>query len=126
MIKEPHITVFLPTMKPSASKHFYSRKLGLKLISEDNYALEFSGHGSTLRITTVTQFNPQPFTVLGFRIEDVVSYVRHLNKKGVTFERFDALDQDELGIWTSPGNAKVAWFKDPDENLISLTQMPDK
>lgn len=126
MLTEPKITAFLPTVKPKESKQFYRSTLGLKLVSEDVYALEFEGSGVSLRITTVESFIPHPFTVLGFKIKEIVAQVKTLNNKGVKFERFNYFEQDDLGIWTSPSQAKIAWFKDPDGNLISLTEYPIK
>ena len=122
MLVEPTITAFLPTVNPERSKQFYIEVLGLKLVSEDAYALEFEGNGAALRITTVEKFTPYPFTVLGFKIEEIASQVKALNKKGIEFERYKFLEQDEWGIWTSPSKAKVVWFKDPDGNLLSLTE----
>ncbi len=122
MLSEPKITAFLPTVKPQQSKQFYRNTLGLKLVSEDNYALEFKGKESLLRITIVDEFKPQSFTVLGFKIEEIVTEVKSLTKKGVKFEKYNSLKQDDLGIWISPSKARIAWFKDPDGNLLSLTQ----
>lgn len=122
MLTEPKVTAFLPTVKPEKAKQFYQNILGLNLLSEDNYALEFEGNGTMLRITVVPELNPHPFAVLGFKIENIVSQVQMLTNKGVTFERYSSLEQDDLGVWTSPSKAKIAWFKDPDGNLISLTQ----
>ncbi len=124
MLEEPKITAFLPTVKPERSKQFYMNTLGLKLVSEDIYALEFEGRGASLRITVVEKFIPHSFTVLGFKIEKIVSQVKSLNKKGVKFERYSSFEQDELGIWIAPSKAKIAWFKDPDGNMISLTEYP--
>jgi len=124
LLVEPKIKAFLPTINAASSKLFYMNTVGLKLVSEDNYALEFAGHGTSLRITTVQELNPQPFTVLGFMIEKIEAQVNSLIDKGVIFERYDSLNQDALGIWTSPSKAKIAWFKDPDGNIISLTQSP--
>jgi len=118
----PTITAFLPTTNLKLSKQFYSKKIGLDLVSEDDYALEFEGHGTSLRITLVNEFKPHPFTVLGFKVLDIVADVKLLSKKGVTFEKYNSMDQDDLGIWNSSSGAKIAWFKDPDANLISLTQ----
>ncbi|TMM57909.1 VOC family protein [Maribacter algarum] len=122
MLVAPTITAFLPTAKPKESKQFYWHTLGLKLRSEDPYAFEFEGNGLVLRITIVNEFTPQPFTVLGFRIDKIESQVKTLQEKGVEFEKYGGLQQDDLGIWTSPSKAKIAWFKDPDGNLISLTE----
>lgn len=122
MLTEPIITAFLPTVKPEQSKQFYRNTLGLKLVSEDDFALEFEGGGVVLRITIVEKFNPHPFTVLGFKVEDIASQVKSLTKKGVEFERYNSFKQDDLGIWTSPSKAQIAWLKDPDGNLLSLTE----
>jgi len=124
MLTKPSINAFLPTVIPERSKQFYMEKLGLNLIAEDAYALEFEGNGAALRITVVEQFNPHPFTVLGFKIKEIAAQVKTLSNKGVEFKRYDSLQQDELGIWTAPSKAKVAWFKDPDGNLLSLTETP--
>lgn len=122
MLVEPTITAFLPTIKQEQSKQFYLNTLKLKLISEDDYALEFEGGGVRLRITIVEEFTPHPFTVLGFKVEDITSQAKSLTKKGVEFERYQTFNQDDLGIWTSPSKARIAWFKDPDGNLLSLTE----
>lgn len=122
MLSEPTITAFLPTIMPKEAKRFYMDILELKLVSEDDYALEFEGGGVFLRITIVEEFVPHPFTVLGFKIEEITSQVNSLNRKGVEFVKFNSLNQNDLGIWTSPSKAQVAWFKDPDGNLLSLTE----
>ena len=75
-----------------------------------------------LRVTAVHQVVPAGYTVLGWRVADIEAVVRDLSARGVAFSRFDGMDQDDNGIWTSPGGAKVAWFTDPDGNLLSLTQ----
>ena len=124
MLTKPTITAFLPTLKPEQSKLFYRDTLGLKLTSEDDFALEFEGNGVLLRITIVEKFNPHPFTVLGFKIENIAFQVKSLNKKGVIFERYNVMKQNDLGIWTAPSNTQIAWFKDPDGNLLSLTEYP--
>ena len=77
-----------------------------------------------LRITIVNELIPHPFTVLGFKIKEIDTQVKSLTNKGVVFEQYDHLDQNDLGIWTRPSKAKVAWFKDPDGNLLSLTEYP--
>ena len=122
MLSEPKITAFIPTVKPVQSKQFYMNILGLKLVSEDEYGLEFESNSTLLRVSIVQEFNPQPFTVLGFKIKGIIAQVEKLTKKGVIFERYSYFKQDNLGIWTSPSKAKIAWFMDPDGNLLSLTE----
>jgi catechol 2,3-dioxygenase-like lactoylglutathione lyase family enzyme len=122
MLTNEHLMAFAPTIMPERAKLFYKDVLGLKLLSEDNFALEFNANGTLLRVTTVRELTPHPFTVLGWGVADIASVIRSLMAKGVHFEKFGFLEQDELGVWTAPGGAKIAWFKDPDGNLLSLKE----
>jgi catechol 2,3-dioxygenase-like lactoylglutathione lyase family enzyme len=122
MLSTKRFKTFLPTSGSDKAKTFYQGILGLKLLSEDNYTLEFEVNGTLLRITVVETFTPHSFTVLGWDVDDIRSMIMRLIEKGVTFERYGFLRQDDLGIWTSPGGTDVAWFKDPDGNLLSLSE----
>ena len=122
MLADKKLKAFAPTINPEKAKHFYKDILGLKLLSEDNYALEFDANGTRLRVTTVRELNPHPFTVLGWKVDDISSVIKELNKKGVVCERYDFLQQDDLGIWHAPGGTKVAWFKDADGNILSFDE----
>lgn len=122
MLADKKLTAFVATAKPDEAKAFYKTVLGLKLLSEDNFALEFEANKTVLRIAIVPKFTPQPFTVLGWDVEDILSAIKSLNDKNVFCEKYDFLKQDESGVWTSPNGSKVAWFKDPDGNLLSLTE----
>jgi catechol 2,3-dioxygenase-like lactoylglutathione lyase family enzyme len=122
MLQNQKLKAFAPTVNPEKAKHFYKDILGLQLLSEDNYALEFDANGTRLRVTTVRELNPHPFTVLGWKVDDISSVIKELNKKGITFERYNFMQQDELGIWHAPGGTKVAWFKDADGNILSLDE----
>ncbi|HTB26782.1 MAG TPA: VOC family protein [Puia sp.] len=122
MLTDKELKAFVPTVKPDKAKTFYKDILGLQLLSEDNYALEFNANGILLRVTIVPELKPQGFTVLGWNVPDISSEIKSLNKKGIVCERYSFLDQDGLGIWTAPGGSKVAWFKDPDGNILSLTE----
>jgi catechol 2,3-dioxygenase-like lactoylglutathione lyase family enzyme len=97
--------------------------LGLRLISEDHFALAFDAHGIMLRVTNVGKAVVAPYTVLGWEIKDIAATVKALQEAGVKFEHYEGLGQDELGVWHAPGGAKVAWFKDPDGNTLSVTQL---
>jgi catechol 2,3-dioxygenase-like lactoylglutathione lyase family enzyme len=123
MLSNKNLKAFVPTTKPNEAKLFYRDILGLKLLSQDKYALEFDANGTLLRVTIVPNLTPHPFTVLGWNVDDIVSLIRELNSKKVVFERYNFLEQDNLGIWTSPNGSKVAWFKDPDGNILSLTEL---
>ena len=122
MLSDKKLKAFIPTINPEKAKRFYMDILGLTLLSEDNYALEFNANGTLLRITTVEKLNPHPFTVLGWNVDNIVFLIESLVNKGVVFERYNFFEQDKLGIWSSPSGAKVAWFKDTDGNLLSLTE----
>jgi hypothetical protein len=122
MLTHSSLKAFLPTVMPVEAKKFYKDILELKLLSEDNYALQFDANGTFLRITIVPQFKPHSFTVLGWDVNDIHSAIQLLNEKGVYCEKYDFLEQDSFGVWTSPSGTKVAWFKDPDGNLLSLSE----
>jgi catechol 2,3-dioxygenase-like lactoylglutathione lyase family enzyme len=124
MLSDNKIKAFVPTTQPEKAKQFYLNILGLKLISEDDYALEFEGQGALLRIITVDKFEPHPFTILGWDVSDLAILIKSLNQLGVEFEKYNSFNQDNLGIWISPNKVKIAWFKDPDGNILSLTEMP--
>ena len=122
MLADKKLKAFVPTIKPEEAKSFYQDILGLKLLSQDSYALEFEVNRALLRVTTVQELKPQPFTVLGWNVGNIASTIKSLNDKNIFCEKYDFLKHDNLGIWTSPNGSKVAWFKDPDGNILSLTE----
>lgn len=114
--------IIICTRDRSRATSFYRDTLGLPLAQEDNFAAIFNAGGVTLRISAVADFTAHGHTILGFRVSDVEGTVRALRDNGVTFEAVSKLKQDELGIWTAPGGVvKVAWLKDPDGNMLSVT-----
>jgi catechol 2,3-dioxygenase-like lactoylglutathione lyase family enzyme len=115
------IVAFVGTRNPQGAKDFYRDTLGLNLVSEDPFALVFDVNGTMLRVTPVPQLTPAKFTVLGWAVGNIEATVKQLQEAGVVFERYD-FPQDDLGIWTAPGGARVAWFKDPDGNILSVSQ----
>jgi len=125
MLRDQKLKAFIPTVDPDKAKRFYVNLLGFTLLSEDYYGMELELNGSLLRIATVEQFKPHPFTVLGLEVDDLSSLITSLVRKGVVFEIYNIIDQDKSGIWNAPGGGKVAWFKDPDGNLLSLNEMGD-
>ena len=116
------IQAFLATTNADAAKRFYSEVLGLRLISDEQFAIVYEVREAQLRIQKAREFTPYPFTAFGWIVPDITAEVRRLVARGVRFERWDWVPSDEDGIWTTPG-AKVAWFKDPDGNLLSLAQL---
>jgi catechol 2,3-dioxygenase-like lactoylglutathione lyase family enzyme len=114
---------FIPTRNGDAARVFYETKVGLRFISEDQFAIVFQSGANIIRITRTGSFTPAPFTILGWHSSQIEQDVRDMTARGITFERYDYMGlQDELGIWTAPGGAKVAWFKDPDGNTLSISQ----
>jgi len=124
MLGSAKVMTFIPTRNAQSAKAFYSGVLGLRLVSEDSFALVFDANGIMLRVTNVPEFKPQTFTVLGWQVSNIESAVADLSQRGVNFEKYDFQGQDERGIWTAPGGAKIAWFKDPDGNVLGVTQFP--
>ena len=116
----PPVT-FVATADGDAARAFYEGVLGLTFVEDQGFALVFDLAGTPLRVTRVESFTPLPFTVLGWQPADIDASVRALTEGGVTFERFDGLEQDDLGIWSAPGGTRVAWFRDPDGNTLSLS-----
>jgi catechol 2,3-dioxygenase-like lactoylglutathione lyase family enzyme len=122
MLTDHPVIAFVATKSPERARDFYENVLGLKLVADEQWAIVFDAKGTMLRIQKVQDLRPQPFTALGFRVPDIASAVRELAGKGVEFVRYEFLPQDALGIWDAPGGGRVAWFRDPDGNLLSLTQ----
>ena len=120
------LVAFAPTTDPAKARAFYEGTLGLRLAADEKpFALVFDANGTMLRVTTVHELKPQQFTILGWHVSDVESTVDRLTTAGVAFERFKGMnDSDPRGIWNSPSGARVAWFKDPDGNMLSLTEFP--
>jgi catechol 2,3-dioxygenase-like lactoylglutathione lyase family enzyme len=113
---------FLVTANAEAALAFYRDKLDLAFLHDDGYALVFDMNGVMLRIARVPQFTPAQYTVLGWETENIAAEVDALTGKGIAFEHYPNMGQDERGICTFPNGAKVAWFKDPDGNVLSLSQ----
>jgi catechol 2,3-dioxygenase-like lactoylglutathione lyase family enzyme len=127
MLSNHKIVALVPISDGDKAKNFYVDKLGLKFLSDDSFAIVLDANGNKVRLTKMKEVKPQPFTVLGWEVEDIANDIRELQKSGVTFERFgDFMKQDELGIWTAPDGTQVAWFKDPDGNILSVSQHAQK
>jgi catechol 2,3-dioxygenase-like lactoylglutathione lyase family enzyme len=122
MLANQPIMGFVPTTDPAKARAFYEEKLGLKFLEEDPFALSFDVNGILLRISTVRELKPAPYTIFGWNVADIYPIIDGLAAKGVVFEVFDGLGQDEKGVWTAPGGTRIAWFKDPDGNVLSLAE----
>ncbi|MEO1476892.1 MAG: VOC family protein [Pseudomonadota bacterium] len=115
---------FVPVADGDQAKTFYGEVLGLTLLEDTPFAVVFKVPGGTLRLAKTPNFTPQPFSLISWVVDDIDADIAALRKAGVVFEFFDGLPQDDQGVWTVPDGAKVCWFKDPDGNLLSLSQQP--
>ena len=124
MLTRSKPVILIPTVRKDQAKEFYESVLGLKFRLDDGFALVFDTAGIMLRVTPVQEFTPHQFSVLGWEVDDILLAVTDLKQRGVVFEIYDFpwMKQDELGIWTAPDGTCVAWFKDPDGNLLSVAQ----
>ena len=116
------LIAFVATKNPAKAREFYETVLGLKFVRDEPFALVFDVDGTMLRVTKVQDFSPAGHAVLGWEVADINATIAELSKRGVRFERYDGMTQDISGVWASPSGARVAWFKDPDGNVLSLTQ----
>lgn len=117
---------FIPTSDAVRAREFYETALGLKFLSDDPFAIVFqsgkTGRETLIRLVKIQSFSPVPYTILGWEVTGITSIVGRLGELGIVFERYPWAKQDELGIWTTPNGDKVAWFKDPDGNLLSVSE----
>ena len=118
------LVAFVPTTDPARAQAFYEGVLGLRMVADEKpFAMVFDANGTMLRVTTVHELHPHPFTVLGWQVTNIESTVDRLAAAGVEFNRYKGMnDADPRGIWNSPSGARVAWFKDPDGNVLSVTE----
>jgi catechol 2,3-dioxygenase-like lactoylglutathione lyase family enzyme len=124
MLNSCELVAFVAATDLDRARMFYSQVLGLPPVEQNSLACVFDANGTMLRVTAVPTAPSAGYTVLGWRVPDITAAARGLSARGVTFLRFDGMDQDEDGVWVSPDGARVAWFADPDGNTLSLTEFP--
>ena len=122
VLESSHIVAFAAATDLNRARVFYEQVLGLPVAEHDDFACVLDANGTMLRITAVPEVRRAGYTVMGWRVTDIAAVVRGLAARGVVFLRYDGMDQDGDGVWTAPGGDKVAWFADPDGNILSLTQ----
>lgn len=122
MLGASTVTPLIGTTKPEVAKSFYEGVLGLKFVADDTFALVFEGKNARVRVSRVPAIAPAQYAVLAFNVTDIEKTVDELTAKGVMFARYPFFVQDARGIWTAPDGTKVAWFPDPDLNLLSVVQ----
>jgi catechol 2,3-dioxygenase-like lactoylglutathione lyase family enzyme len=125
MLGSTNIVAFVPIKDSGKARAFYEGVLGLRFVKDDGFALVLEANGIMVRAAKMKEVTPAQFTILGWQVSDIAQVVRGLVARGVRFEIFGFFKQDELGIWTAPTGDKVAWFKDPDGNILSVSQHVD-
>jgi catechol 2,3-dioxygenase-like lactoylglutathione lyase family enzyme len=121
MLASGEMVGFIPTKDYEAARVFYVGKLGLEFVCLDRFALVVRAGASTIRITEIPSFTPLPGTTLGWAVEDIEAVAKWLRDRGVAFEKYPFVQDQTLGIWTAPSGDRVAWFKDPDGNILSIS-----
>jgi catechol 2,3-dioxygenase-like lactoylglutathione lyase family enzyme len=122
MLGTTDIVAFVPITDSEKARAFYEGVLGLRFIKDDGFALVLEANGIMIRAAKMKEVTPAQFTILGWQVTNIEDVVRALQQKGVHFEIFGFFKQDDLGIWTAPTSDKVAWFKDPDGNILSVSE----
>ena len=122
MLSSSKLIGFVPTKDSQKARAFYEGKLGFQFVSDDQFALVMRVGETMIRIAKAQDFTPAPYTVMGWEVRDIETIVRWLTQRGVVFEKYPFVQDRELGIWTTPGGDKVAWFKDADGNVLSVSQ----
>jgi catechol 2,3-dioxygenase-like lactoylglutathione lyase family enzyme len=122
MLTDQPAIAFLPSTDLDRSRRFFADTLGLPVEQDNPFACVLRAGPTMVRVTKVASLTPQPFTVFGWQVPDIGASARRLADAGVELLRFDGMEQDDAGVWTAPGGDQVAWFNDPDRNVLSLTQ----
>ena len=122
MLGSQKIVAFVPTTDSEKARAFYEGVLGLTFVKDDGFAMVLDANGIMIRVAKVPDFKPAQFTILGWQVSGIEKVVAELRQKGVYFEIFGFFKQDELGIWSAPTGDKVAWFQDPDGNILSVSE----
>jgi len=126
MLGQLNIVAFVPTTDAVRARAFYEGVLGLRFVKDDGFALVLDANGIMVRVSKARDWKPAPFTILGWEVAGIEKMVTALTERGVAFERFGFFEQDRLGIWTAPTGERVAWFKDPDGNVLSVSEHPER
>ena len=122
VLSKSKLVGFIATRDQARAKAFYRDVLGLRLVSEDQFATVFDANGTTLRVTPVRELVPAQYTVLAWEVADIAAAVASMGQAGVKFEQYGFPTQDAQGIWSAPDGTRVAWFKDPDNNILGISQ----
>jgi catechol 2,3-dioxygenase-like lactoylglutathione lyase family enzyme len=126
MLGDASFAGFIPVRDAAVAREFYEGTLGLSVVEDTPFALVLDANGTEVRVTPVADFVAQPFTIAGWQVPDITAMVSTLSDRGVRFSRYDGMVQDALGVWIAPSGDRVAWFKDPDGNTLSLVTLASR
>ena len=124
MLEDAGLVAFVASRDLEVAGRFYGEVLGFRLLETSTFSNAYDANGTQLRVALVDRVLQAPYTVLGWRLLDIVATIRALREAGVAFKRYEGMAQDEDGVWIAPGGSRVAWFADPDGNVLSLQQPP--
>lgn len=122
MLDKSKMVGFVLTTDYEKAREFYGGKLGFEFVSLDHFALVMRVGGHMVRIGKMADVKPLQNTILGWEVEDIEVAAKWLKERGVPLEKYPFVQDQELGIWTAPSGDRVAWFKDPDGNVLSVSQ----
>jgi catechol 2,3-dioxygenase-like lactoylglutathione lyase family enzyme len=124
VLGDADVVAFVASSDLEEAGRFYGEVLGFRLLEASEFAKAYDANGTPLRVTLVERVALAPYTVLGWRVANIAATIRALREAGVVFKRYDGMTQDENDVWIAPGGSHVAWFADPDGNILSLQQPP--
>jgi catechol 2,3-dioxygenase-like lactoylglutathione lyase family enzyme len=124
MLASARLQTIVLTSRLAEAERFYSNVLGLPLKGQSDGALVYAVGGGDLRVSPVPSTEPSAHTVVGFAVSDLAAVMSALGARGIRWERFPGIPHDAAGVLITPDRAKVAWFRDPDGNLLSIVQYP--
>jgi catechol 2,3-dioxygenase-like lactoylglutathione lyase family enzyme len=122
MLAASKVIGFVPTKDSGKAREFYEGKLGFQFVSDDPFALVMRAGETMIRIAKAPDFTPARYTVLGWEVGNIEEVVGWLQRRGVAFEKYPFAQDQVSGIWTAPNGDKIAWFKDADGNVLSVSQ----
>lgn len=124
MLSGARLVAFVASTDLDRAAAFYIDRLGLPLLERTPLALVLDGGGAQLRVTRVEEKPLTPYTVLGWSVDNLQVTVEDMRTRGIVFSRYPGIEQDRYDAWTAPGGSRIAWFTDPDGNVLSLQEPP--
>ena len=124
MLASSKLQTIIWTSRLDEAEQFYGGVLGLSFKGKSQGALVYDVSGGELRVSPVPATQPSIHTVLGFAVSNLGDVIAALSARGIKCERFAGFPHDEAGVLATPDGARVAWFRDPDGNLLSVVQFP--